>query len=206
MPFLALFTNMAFYHLFLLAFLIGAQIYQSFFVNTVANKALNQTSFRILMTALWPMYFRLQTIVSALVILTYPGEKQNALFRGAASVQGLLDEDNRGTVMLPLAIMLGSSAANTLVLLPKTISTMTNMHRVRAEKVRGNTGSQSLGNKIDSEYDGDRKAAEEEAVRSREDKALTTRFLVYHGASYACNLITVAASVCYAMYIAEKCL
>lgn len=56
------------------------------------------------------------------------------------------------------------------------------------------------------EYDGDRKAAEEEAVRSREDKALTTRFLVYHGASYACNLITVAASVCYAMYIAEKCL
>ena len=75
------------------------------------------------------MYFRLQTIVSALVILTYPGEKQNALFRGAASVQGLLDEDNRGTVMLPLAIMLGSSAANTLVLLPKTISTMTNMHR-----------------------------------------------------------------------------
>lgn len=143
MPFSALFTNLAFYHLSLLAFLVGAQIYQSFFANIAASNALSRSQFRILQASIWPMYFKLQMIASLLLALTYPGGgAEDAPFRGSASAQGLLDADNRSTVLLPLATMVVLSTANALAVVPKTISLMWKLHveTVREEKARGITG------------------------------------------------------------------
>ena len=52
----------------------------------------------------------------------------------------------------------------------------------------------------------DRKAVEKESVKSPELKALTSKFLYFHLTSYACNLATIATSICYAMFVAERCL
>lgn len=70
------------------------------------------------------MYFKLQLIVSVLLVLTYPGNGDDVPFRGSASVQGLFDTGDRLTVMLPLTMMFVFSAANVFVVAPKTIRTM----------------------------------------------------------------------------------
>lgn len=75
------------------------------------------------------MYFKLQMIASLLLALTYPGGgAEDAPFRGSASAQGLLDADNRSTVLLPLATMVVLSTANALAVVPKTISLMWKLH------------------------------------------------------------------------------
>lgn len=74
------------------------------------------------------MYFKLQMVVSVLLALTYPGRGEAALFRGSASLQGVFDEGDRLTVMLPLTMMIVSSAINAFVLVPTTIRIMWKMH------------------------------------------------------------------------------
>ncbi|CAF9927165.1 MAG: hypothetical protein ALECFALPRED_003638 [Alectoria fallacina] len=208
MPLLALFAQMAFYHLFLLAFLLGAQIYQSFFANITASNAITRAQFGILQAAIWPMYFKLQMVVSVLLALTYPGHGEATLFRGSTSLQGVFDEGNCLTVMLPLMMMIVSSATNAFVLVPTTIRIMWKMHveSAREDKLRGNTESQSQEEKNNFESVRDRKAVEKEGLKSPELKALTSKFLYFHLTSYACNLATIATSICYAMFIAERCL
>ena len=47
-----------------------------------------------------------------------------AQFPGSASFQGLFDEGNRWTVMLPLTMMLVLSVANAFIFVPKATSVM----------------------------------------------------------------------------------
>ncbi len=75
------------------------------------------------------MYSKMQMIASVLLALTYPGSAgKAALSRGSVSVQGLIYESDRSTVMLPLTIMVVVSAANALFVIPKTVSTMWKLH------------------------------------------------------------------------------
>ena len=68
------------------------------------------------------MYFRMQMLVSVLLVLTYPGGGgKGALFHGSASIQGVFDEDDRSSVLLPLMAMFVFSGTNVLLVAPKTI-------------------------------------------------------------------------------------
>ena len=103
---------------------------ESFLANITASNALTRGQFRILQAAIWPMYFKLQMIVSILLALTYPGghAKEATLFSGAASLAGVVDKDHRLTVLLPLTMMFIFSATNVVFVAPKTISTMWKLH------------------------------------------------------------------------------
>lgn len=75
------------------------------------------------------MYSKMQMIGSVLLALTYPGGGgEAALFRGSASVPGLIYEADRQTVTLPLTMMFVSSALNALVVIPKTVNIMWKVH------------------------------------------------------------------------------
>ena len=52
----------------------------------------------------------------------------------------------------------------------------------------------------------DRSVMQNDGEKSPKVKALTNKFLVFHGASYVCAMGTLAASGYYAMCIAQKCL
>ena len=69
------------------------------------------------------MYSKMQMIGSVLLALTYPGGAG-----GSASVRGLVYEADRQTVMLPLTMMVVSSAVNALVVIPKTVNIMWKLH------------------------------------------------------------------------------
>ena len=49
-------------------------------------------------------------------------------------------------------------------------------------------------------------AIEKDGSKSPELKALSNKFLAFHGASYACAMATLATSIGYAVFLAEKCL
>lgn len=124
---------------------------ESFLANISAQHALSKSQFRILMASIWPMYSKMQMIASVLLALTYPGDGGRlALSRGSTSVQGLIYESDRSTVMLPLTMMVLVSAANALFVIPKTVSTMwklhvgTSMRRARAPDAVGWMGTMML--------------------------------------------------------------
>ena len=50
----------------------------------------------------------------------------------------------------------------------------------------------------------DRKTIQAEGTKSPELKALTTKFLAFHGASYGCNMATIATSVAYGLCVAAR--
>ena len=50
------------------------------------------------------------------------------------------------------------------------------------------------------------KSSEKVGAGSPEFKALTNKFLVLHGLSYGCSMITMVTSIVYAMCIAERSL
>lgn len=64
-----------------LSFLLGAQIYQTAFANVTSYRALSRAQFRLLQASIWPMYFRLQTILTLLVAMTSPHMKYEAFVR-----------------------------------------------------------------------------------------------------------------------------
>ncbi len=68
-------------------------------------------------------------------------------------------------------------------------------HHARGTKVPANRVPESVR---------DRKTIQQDGSKSPELKALTNKFLTYHGASYGCNMATVATSVCYALFVAVR--
>lgn len=58
----------------------------------------------------------------------------------------------------------------------------------------------------DDVSDSVRDRKEKDGPKSPELNALTNKFLAFHGASYACNMATIATSIYYAMCIMGRCL
>lgn len=52
----------------------------------------------------------------------------------------------------------------------------------------------------------DRTFVQKDGPKSPELRSLTNKFLAFHGASYACNMATIATSIYYAMCIMGRCL
>ncbi|RKU45306.1 hypothetical protein DL546_006890 [Coniochaeta pulveracea] len=60
------------FHLVSYSFLTGMQLFQSFIVVKVVHRTLPRPAFTTLQARLFPLYFRLQTVLLLLTALTYP--------------------------------------------------------------------------------------------------------------------------------------
>ena len=69
-------------------------------------------------TKIFPIYFGLQTVLPAVLALTYPGRA------GPSSFAGVLDAANRSTVLAPLAVLFVTGVVNLTVILPATQKVM----------------------------------------------------------------------------------
>ena len=103
-----------------LACLLGAQLYQSFFANITAVKALSRPQFRILQASIWPMYFKLQTVLCTALAVTRPYDLGKSSSLGGVMPSKEPETGNRWTVVVPLVVMVIMAASNMLVLVPVT--------------------------------------------------------------------------------------
>jgi hypothetical protein len=81
-------------------------------------RVLERPAFSAAQSALFPIYFSLQTALPIILALTYPGS--STPLGPASGLAGVLDDANRRDTLLPLALALATGAANLLVLLPLT--------------------------------------------------------------------------------------
>jgi hypothetical protein len=85
-------------------------------VNSIAAfKVLERPQFAILQRAVFPAYFGMQTVLPVVIALTYPGSRI-----AAAGLRGVLDEENRWSVLAPLATAFVTGLANWTYFLPAT--------------------------------------------------------------------------------------
>lgn len=85
-------------------------------------RVLERPSFSAAQSALFPIYFSLQTALPIVLALTYPGS--SGPLGVTSGITGFLDESNRYDTLLPLAVAFVTGAANLFVLLPATTKIM----------------------------------------------------------------------------------
>ncbi|KAF2758087.1 hypothetical protein EJ05DRAFT_476349 [Pseudovirgaria hyperparasitica] len=114
MPSLSQISSLAPYHIISYGTLLGSTIFQSFVGGIIAFRVLPRPQFSTLQKHTFPVYFGMQTFLSAALALTYP-------FGGIKSV---FSAEHKWTLGLPIATMVISSVANTLYLGPETTRVM----------------------------------------------------------------------------------
>ncbi|CAG8955937.1 hypothetical protein HYFRA_00008790 [Hymenoscyphus fraxineus] len=93
------FTNPAPYHLLTYSTLLGTSLYQTFIMTKVCYKALPPSSFTTLQKRVFPVYFKIQTLLLLLTTVTFPPsgavslihEKRDWIPLGIASVMAMLN-------------------------------------------------------------------------------------------------------------------
>lgn len=132
------------YHIIAYGTYLGTTFFQSFVAGPVAYRALPRPMFARLQEKLTPVLFTVQSLASALVILTFPGERTAiGTTRGPrmnAGISGLFDSTNFGSVTMPLLIVLGTSIANLAVVGPMTTKIMKQRHH-QGRDLRPATGT-----------------------------------------------------------------
>lgn len=120
------------YHILSYGTFLGATFFQSFVSGIVAFRTLPRVQFGRLQSATVPVFFSIQTILPLVMALTYPGNKLAQVagesLRANSGISGVLAEENRYTVLLPIALLLVTSAANLFILGPATTKTMKERH------------------------------------------------------------------------------
>ena len=98
---------------------------QSFVGGIVAFRALPRPSFSTLQTAIFPVYFSMQTALPVLLALTYPGSHSSiGATATPSSLSGFLAEKNRYSVLLPVATIFVTGLANLVFIGPATTKVM----------------------------------------------------------------------------------
>ena len=104
--------------------LLGSSIFQSFIGGVVAFKCLPRAQFATLQTAIFPIYFALQSACPIILALTYPGPStRNSLLGGSSSpsgYRGVLAPENRWSVAAPISAILAANLINLVWAGPKT--------------------------------------------------------------------------------------
>ena len=107
--------------------LLGSSIFQSFIGGVVAYNCLPRPQFATLQTAIFPIYFSLQSACPVLLALTYPGSSasKNSLLGGGGSTApsgytGVLASENRWSVAAPMAAILAANLLNLVWAGPRT--------------------------------------------------------------------------------------
>ncbi|RPA99662.1 hypothetical protein L873DRAFT_1682632 [Choiromyces venosus 120613-1] len=155
--------------------LLGSQFYQSFIGGVMAYKALPRPQFSQLQQKIFPVYFTLQTVLPAVLLLTHPSMSTTSLINPSSPYFY-----NTG---LPLLVVLGASLANLAVISPATTKVM------RERKIQ----ETKEGKKY---YD--------EGPKSERMAALNKKFGAMHGVSGLVNLIGLLATGWYGVILGNK--
>ena len=120
------------YHIICYSTFVGTTFFQSFIAGPVAYNTLPRALFGRLQEATFPVFFSLQTALSAVLILTYPGDRPLGVTqtssRANSGFYGVFDRSNTWSVAVPMLLMLATSAVNLAVLGPATTKTMKQRH------------------------------------------------------------------------------
>jgi len=170
------------FHIVSYGTLLGVEVYQSFIGGIIAFRVLPRPQFATLQSALFPVYFSLQTALPIVAALTFPGEK-GLTSTGPSSLAGVLAPENRLTTLLPLATVFVTGLANLVYLGPKTVKVM---EERRKQATRD--GKQS--------YD--------PPPHSKEMTALNKKFGKLHGYSTLVNLAGLLATIYYGAVLGKR--
>ncbi|KAF1985200.1 hypothetical protein K402DRAFT_334990, partial [Aulographum hederae CBS 113979] len=156
--------------------LLGTTLFQSFLAGPLAYKALSRPQFATLQTKTFPYYFGLQSVLPVLLCLTYPGAKHLSARLHSLGVYGVLAEENRWSVLVPLGVMFGAGVLNWAVVGPWTT-------KVMKERKHQETR--------------DGKKYTDEGPHSQDMQRLNKSFAALHGASTLINLTGLGAMIWY---------
>lgn len=184
MPDLSLFNSPAPYHIISYGTLLGTEVFQSFIAGVTAYKVLPRPQFATLQSALFPIYFSMQTALPVILALTFPGER-TAIGRVPPSISGVLEPSSRTHVLTPLAIMFMTGVANLIYIGPKTTQIM--RERKHQETKDG-------------------KKSYDAGEHSEAMQALNKKFGIAHGVSSLVNMVGCVATLWYGFYLAERIL
>ncbi|KAJ5163493.1 uncharacterized protein N7500_005323 [Penicillium coprophilum] len=165
------------YHILSYGTLLGTQFYQSFVGGFVAFRALPRPQFSNLQTAIFPIYFSLQTALPVVVALTASHGGQ------VLGLSGLTAPKNRFDTLLPMATVAVTGLVNMFVLLPMT-------RNVMRERKHQETR--------------DGKKSYDPAPHSKEMLALNKKFGRVHGISSLVNLASLIATVWYGVVLSKR--
>ncbi|KAF4552409.1 Hypothetical protein D9617_10g073900 [Elsinoe fawcettii] len=175
------------FHIISYGTFLGATFFQSFIAGPVAFKTLPRPMFSRLQQTTFPVFFWMQTILSALTLVTYPGEKHASAIGSGSRINsgpyGIFADGNLLPVALPLAAMLVTSIANLVAIGPVTTKTMKQRHH---QETRDGKKSYDAG------------------PHSPEMQALNKKFGILHGVSTLSNLIGWGASMWYGVLLAGR--
>ncbi|WPG98427.1 Hypothetical protein R9X50_00121700 [Acrodontium crateriforme] len=171
------------YHILSYGTLLGATVFQTFFGGPLAYKALPRAQFSTLQTAIFPPFFTLQTVLPAVLALTFPGDRiAGTAIRSNSGFFGLLADANTWSALAPIAVMFGTSIVNLLYFGPATTKVM--KQRKHQETRDGR------------KYN--------ELPKSPEMQKLNSSFGRLHGISSLSNVVALAAMIFYGFALAEK--
>ncbi|KAJ5390055.1 uncharacterized protein N7496_001123 [Penicillium cataractarum] len=165
------------YHILSYGTLLGSQVFQSFVGGIVAFRALPRPQFATLQTAIFPVYFSMQTALPVVVALTASRGGQ------ALGLSGLIAPENRYNTLLPMATVAITGLINLFVLRPLTVKTM---RERKHQETR------------------DGKKSYDAPPHSKEMVALNKKFGRIHGLSSLVNLVSLIATVWYGAVMSKK--
>ncbi|KAJ9629759.1 hypothetical protein H2203_002140 [Taxawa tesnikishii (nom. ined.)] len=187
MTFLSAVSDYKAYHILSYGTLLGATFFQSFMGGVIAFKVLPRPMFSRLQQATFPIFFAMQTILPLVMIATYPGEKLlgvgGAYIRENTGFGGFMAEKNRWSVMLPIATMVVTAAANMLFIGPATTKAMKDRHHQETR---------------------DGKKSYDPPPHSKEMQRLNKLFSQLHGVSSLTNLAGFGAMIYYGFVLADR--
>lgn len=162
--------------------LLGSEIFQSFIAGITAFRVLPRPQFATLQSALFPIYFSMQTALPVLLALTFPAER-TAIGMTSSSLSGVLEQKLH--VLTPLSIIFATSLANMVVVGPATTKCM--RERKHQETKDG-------------------KKSYDPPPHSEAMQAYNKKFAQLHGVSSLLNIFGCIATVWYGVYLGDRML
>ncbi|KAK5048281.1 hypothetical protein LTR84_005951 [Exophiala bonariae] len=194
-------------HLLAFSTLLGAQLHQTFLVTSLNFTHLPRPAFKTLQKAAFPAYFRAQTVLVVLTVVTGPA--------AAGGLLGLVGETGSATTAragatwdsAALGVALATALANWLVYSPRTIVAMD--ARTRLETRAREKEKKKQIDQGEELKDGDSGENQTElpivnAEASPELKAAARNFSRNHAMSIHLNLITIIATLVYGWGLAGR--
>jgi hypothetical protein len=183
------------YHILAYGTLLGTEVFQSFIAGVQAYRVLPRPQFSTLQSALFPIYFSMQTTLPVVLALTFPGSTHGTQISSTTSttswgvshtaggLAGIFEPTNRWPVLIPLATIFITSLVNLVYVGPTTT-------KVMKERKHQETR--------------DGKKSYDDPPQSTEMQALNRRFATMHGISSLLNMVGCVATVSYGFYLAGR--
>ncbi|KHN99600.1 uncharacterized protein MAM_02453 [Metarhizium album ARSEF 1941] len=168
------------YHIISYGTLLGTSFFHSFINGPVMFKTVERPVFSAVQIKLFPIYFGLQTLLPAVLALTFPGDTLAGVSSG---ISGLLAPASRWHSLAPIATMFVTGLVNLVVLLPASAQTMKD-RRGQAKR--------------------DGKEWYEPGPHSEEMRALSKKFGMLHGISSLLNLATYVSALAYGFTLGSR--